>query len=151
MMPKTKFQSFIFTILMVFLMVFCMTTYTLSIQLGTLNSQVFYMAIKEMWLEYIVVFFLIFFVMTDRSIKTARKMLDFKTTPPIFMTLLIQCLTVCQIVPVITLFATMIHHGIGTDCFFIWLQLMVECFPMALCLQLFFVGPFVRTVFRKIF
>lgn len=151
MMPKTKFQSFIFTILMVFLMVFCMTTYTLSIQLGTLNSQVFYMAIKEMWLEYIVVFFLIFFVMTDISIKTARKMLDFKTTPPIFMILLIQCLTVCQIVPVITLFATMIHHGIGMDCFFIWLQLMVECFPMALCLQLFFVGPFVRTVFRKIF
>lgn len=150
-MPKTKFQSFIFTIFMVFLMVLCMTIYTLSIQLGTLNSQVFYMAIKEMWLEYVVVFLLIFFVMTDRSIKTARKMIDFKTISPIFMTLLIQCLTVCQIVPVITLFATMIHHGIGADCFFIWLKLMVECFPMALCLQLFFVGPFVRTVFRKIF
>ena len=105
MMPKTKFQSFIFTIFMVFLMVFCMTIYTLSIQLGTLNSQVFYMAIKEMWLEYIVVFLLIFFVMKNRSIKTARKMTDFKTISPIFMTLLIQCLTVCQIVPVITLFA----------------------------------------------
>ena len=55
-MPKTKFQSIIFTGLMVFVMVYCMTVYTISLKSGALNYYVFYLAVKEMWLEYLVVF-----------------------------------------------------------------------------------------------
>ena len=40
-MPKTKFQSIIFTGLMVFVMVYCMTVYTISLQSGALNYYVF--------------------------------------------------------------------------------------------------------------
>lgn len=126
-MPKTKFQSIVFTALMVFSMVYCMTVYTVALKFGGLGYQVFSLAIKEMWLEYIVVFCLIFLVLA------------------------IQCFTVCQIVPVITLFATLEHNGISSQWFCQWIQLAVICFPMALCLQVFFVGPLVRLIFRTIF
>lgn len=150
-MPKTKFQSIIFTGLMVFVMVYCMTVYTISLKSGALNYYVFYLAVKEMWLEYLVVFCLIFFVITNIANKLTFRIIHAGSLPPIFTILAIQCFTVCQIVPVITLFATLVHNGITQNWFCQWLQLAVICFPMALCTQIFFAGPFVRFIFRKIF
>ncbi len=111
----------------------------------------FYLAVKEMWLEYLVVFCLIFFVITNIANKLAFRIIHAGSLPPIFTILAIQCFTVCQIVPVITLFATLVHNGITQNWFCQWLQLAVICFPMALCTQIFFAGPFVRFIFRKIF
>lgn len=150
-MPKTKFQSVIFTMLMVFAMVYCMTVYTIALKFGGLQYQVFYLAIKEMWLEYVVVFCLIFFVITNTAKKLAFRMIKPGSMQPIFTILSIQCFTVCQIVPVITLFATLVHNGISQNWFCQWIQLAVMCFPMALCLQVFFVGPLVRLIFRTVF
>ena len=150
-MPKTKFQSVIFTALMAFCMVYCMTVYTITLNYGTLSYQIFLMAIKEMWLEYIVVFCLIFFLITNTAKRLAFSIINPECTQPIYIILAIQCLTVCQIVPVITLFATLIHNGISGGWFCQWIQLAVICFPMALCLQIFFVGPLVRLIFRNIF
>lgn len=150
-MPKTKFQSIIFTLLMVFFMVYCMTAYTISLKFNELSYQVFYLAIKEMWIEYIIVFCLIFFVITKTAKILAFKTFDAHTAQPIFITLAIQCFTVCQIVPAITLFATFFHNGITTNWFCQWIQLAITCFPMALCLQLFFIGPLVRLIFRTMF
>ena len=70
-MPRTKFQSFIFTIMMVFCMVYAMTCYTICQKSGVLTYEVF--------------------------------------------------------------------------------SLAFYCFPAALCLQVFFIGPFVRMLFRTIF
>lgn len=36
-MPKTKLQSLVFTALMVFCMVYCMTVYNIAWQMGTLR------------------------------------------------------------------------------------------------------------------
>ena len=150
-MPKTKFQSIVFTVMMVFCMVFCMTVYTISLKSGVLNLQTISLAIREMWLEYIVVFILIFFVITNTSKKLAFKTVCPDGLQPIFIILAIQCFTVCQIVPLITLFATLVHNGITPDWFFQWIKLAVVCFPMALCSQLFFIGPLVRCVFKILF
>ena len=150
-MPKTKFQSIIFTAIMVFCMVYCMTVYTISLKFGALSYQVFFLAIKEMWLEYLVVFCLIFFIITESAKKLAFRIIHPAHVEPIFVILAIQSFTVCQIVPVITLFATLVHNGISANWFCQWIQLAVTCFPMALCLQVFFVGPFVRLIFRTIF
>lgn len=150
-MPKTKFQSVIFTAMMVFVMVYIMTVYTISLKTGALSYQVFCMAIREMWLEYLVVFCLIFFVITNTAKKLAFRIIEPGSTPPVFMILAIQCFTVCQIVPVITLFATLVHNGITANWFCQWIQLAVTCFPMALCIQVFFAGPLARWAFRTIF
>ena len=150
-MPKTKFQSVVFTLIMVFCMVFCMTSYTIALKFGGLHYQVFALAIKEMWIEYCVVFVLIFFFITRLAQKLAFRIVDPKEDRPIFVILSIQCFTVCLIVPTITLFATFLHNGFTSDWFVQWIQLAFLCFPAALCLQVFFVGPFVRLVFRAIF
>lgn len=150
-MPKTRFQSFIFSIMMVFVMVFSMTTYTLSLNLGMFNSNVFILAFKEMWVEYVVVFCLIFFIISHSSKKLAFKAFHPSNYHPIITRSAIQCFTVCQIVPLITLFARIVHNGWTHDWLFQWIKLAVICFPMALCLQLFIAGPIVRFIFNKIF
>ncbi len=150
-MPKTKLQSFIFTLLMVFCMVYCMTAYTIDLKFGGLQYEVLALALKEMWLEYIVVFCLIFFVITKTAQRLAFRIIRPGSLPAIFTILSIQCFTVCQIVPGITLFATFVHNGVSADWFCQWIQLAVTCFPMALCAQVFFIGPLVRWIFRRIF
>ena len=150
-MPKTKFQGVVFTLIMVFCMVFCMTTYSIALKMGGLTYQVFAIAIKEMWLEYIIVFCLAFFVVTKLAQKLTFRILDPTKSQPIFIMLGIQSFTVCLMVPTITLIATFIHNGFTADWFPQWIQTAVLCFPMAYFLQIFFVGPFVRLIFRTIF
>ena len=150
-MPKTKFQSVVFTAMMVFCMVFCMTTYTIALKFGELSYQVFALAIKEMWVEYVIVFLLIFFAITKLAQKLAFRIVTPEIDNPIFIILAIQCFTVCLIVPSITLFATFYHNGFTSGWFPQWIQLAACCFPAALCLQVFLIGPLVRLLFRTIF
>ena len=150
-MPKTKLQSVVFTAMMVFCMVYCMTCYTIAQKFGGLTYEVFLLGIKEMWIEYVIVFALIFFVVTPSAQKLVFKVIKPGETRPIFVICGIQCCTVCLIVPMITLIATFIHNGFTADWFTQWISLAFYCFPCALCLQVFFVGPFVRTLFRLIF
>lgn len=150
-MPKTKFQSFIFTLIMVFFMVYCMTVYAISLNMGGLSYIVFAIAIKEMWIEYVIVFLLIFFVITKLAQKLAFRIFTPGKDKTIFIILAIQSFTVCQIVPLITLIATFLHNGFVADWFPRWIELAAHCFPVALCLQLFYVGPLVRWIFRLIF
>lgn len=150
-MPKTKFQSIVFTAIMVFCMVYCMTVYTIAMKFGGLSYTVFVLAIQEMWVEYVIVYLFIFFAITKLAQKLAFRIVTPGVDKPIFLILSIQCFTVCLIVPCITLFATFFHNGFIANWFCQWIQLACQCFPMALCLQVFFVGPFVRLIFRTIF
>ena len=89
-MPKTRFQSIIFTALMVFCIVYCMTVYNIALKFGGLNNLVFLLALKEMWLEYVVVFCLIYFVITNTAKKLAFRVIDPAKSQPIFLVLAIQ-------------------------------------------------------------
>lgn len=149
-MPKTKFQSVIFTLIMVFCMVFCMTCYTIALKMRGLSVLVFSLAIREMWLEYLIVFCLIFFLISKAAQKLAFRIVNPEIDRPIFVILAIQSFTVCLIVPIITLIATFLH-GNASSWFTNWIQLAFLCFPVAYFLQIFFVGPFVRFVFRNLF
>lgn len=150
-MPKTKLQSLVFTALMVFCMVYCMTAYNVAWQMGTLRYSVFLTALKEMWAEYAVVFLLIFFVISKCAVKLAFRIVQPQNDRPIFVILTIQTFTVLLIVPTITLFSTFLHQGFHIDWFPQWIMLLLRCFPMALGLQIFAVGPLVRHIFWLIF
>lgn len=150
-MPKTKFQSFIFSLIMVFFMVYCMTAYSIALKMGGLTYNVFLLAIKEMWIEYAIVFVLIFFIISKLAQKLAFRIVTPGVDKPIFIILSIQCFTVCLIVPTITLIVTFIHNGFTAQWFTQWIELAFQCFPVALCLQVFFIGPLVRFIFRLIF
>lgn len=150
-MPKTKFQSVVFTAIMVFCMVYCMTCYTISMKMGGLSYKVFALSIREMWIEYCIVYVLIFFVITKLAHKLTFRIINEKNDSPIFIILCMQCFTVCLIVPAITLFATLFHNGFTYAWFTQWLELIFHCFPVALIIQVCFVGPFVRLIHRTIF
>ena len=150
-MPKTKFQSVVFTVMMVFCMVFCMTVYTVSLNMGGLSYSTLHIAIMEMWVEYGVVFLLIFFIISPTALKLAHKHMAPGSCNPLLTTVSIQSFTVMMIVPVITLFATFLHGGFTADWFTQWITTFAKCFPAAYCLQIFYIGPLVRCVFRNIF
>ncbi|MCD7956812.1 MAG: DUF2798 domain-containing protein [Lachnospiraceae bacterium] len=150
-MPKTKFQSVVFSAMMVFAMVFCMTCYTVSFNLGGFSYKVLSIAIQEMWVEYVVVFLLIFFVITKIAQKLTARIIDREAVPGFVSILAMQTFTVAIIVPVITLFATFLHDGFTGLWFVQWIELWVKCLPMAFFLQVLYVGPLVRLIFRTIF
>ena len=149
-MPKTTTQRIIFTLMMVFVMVYIMTVYTVSLGQGGLSYGILAGALREMWTEYIIVFCLIYFVITRAAMKIASRILDPASSPRGLVMLSIQCCTVLCIVPVITLIATFLHHGATSQWFVQWITTLVQCFPMAFFTQLFFAGPLVRFLFRKI-
>ena len=47
-MPKTKFQEVIFTIMMVFVMVYAMICYNIALNIGGMSSEVFLSAFHEL-------------------------------------------------------------------------------------------------------
>ena len=150
-MPKTKFQSVVFTLLMVFCMVYSMTVYTVALGSGGLSYMTFAVAIKEMWIEYVIVFVLIFFIISPLAVKLGPKYVSPAKNSPLLLTVTIQSLTVMMIVPAITLIATFIHNGFTAAWFTQWITTWAKCFPAALCLQVFYIGPLVRLIFRTVF
>ncbi len=146
-MPKTKTQGLVFGLLMGFCMVFCMTVYTIALSRGALSGAVFALAIREMWVEFVVIELLVNLVVTRLALRIARKIVPEALRGGFFMTLAVQCATVALIVPVITLFAAFVHGGAG-GWFCRWITTAALCFPAAFFLQLFYVGPLVRVVFR---
>ena len=129
--------------------VYCMTVYAVSLNSGGLSGQVLFASLREMWLEYVIVFLLVFFGVSRLALKLARRLFDPAADKPIFFILAVQCFTVMCVVPVITLAAAFIHGG--TQGWFIrWISTAAVCFPAALILQVFFIGPLVRWVFGKI-
>ncbi len=150
-MPRTKLQDYVFTFIMVFFMVFCMTVYSISLQMGGFGTSILGMAIREMWLEYVIVFIIAHFFVSKSAVVLAKRIIDPAKSQPIFFMLAVQSFMVCQMVPLITLIATFLHGGAAGDWFGTWIQQVALCFPVAFCLQIFYVGPLVRLIFRTIF
>ena len=61
-MPKNKFQDFIFTLIMVIVMVYAMVCYNISTNMGGLSNEVFLMALQELPLMGVIAFILEFFL-----------------------------------------------------------------------------------------
>lgn len=150
-MPQTRFENFVFTTIMAFIMVYAMICYNISLTIGGMTDQVFLMALGElriMWRVAIILEMLVF----ERPVVhlTSRAVTE---DMPFFWILLIRCsLTVCLMCPAMSLVATFLFKDfssaglIGT-----WIQTAALNFPMALAWQIFFGGPLGRLVFRPIF
>ena len=122
--PKTKFQNFIFTFMTVILMAYCMIVYNIAINSSDgLINQTFLIALKVFP-------------------KNNNKM---------FITLSIQTFTVLIMVGLMSIYALFTQHLINSNVICNYIVLYCKNFIMAYPLQIFFVGPFVRNVFRIIF
>ena len=148
-MPETKFQDFVYTLIMAFLMVYVMVCYNISIHTGGLSNFVFIEAFKELPFMWIVAIILEFFLIGKVAHKLTFKVLDPKKTPSIIISYGISIVIVSFMCPIMSLIATIFINKPSLDIFISsWLQSMVLSFPMAMCFQLFYAGPIVRFIFN---
>ena len=150
-MPKNKLQEVIFTILMVFVMVYAMVCYKIALNNGGMSNAVFLAAFRELPIMMPIAFILDFFLVGNLAKKAAFRMVNVKTERPFHLILAISAVSVAWMCPRMRLAATSLFQHPGMQIIGMWLQTTVFNFPMALCWQLFFAGPLVRFVFGRIF
>ena len=149
-MPRTKGESIFFTAITAWMMVYVMTLYNLVLATGSFTNITFFIALKEMWVEYIIIALLAYFVSGHLA-----KMCAFRVVQPgdrpIFIIFAIQIFTVIWQVTFASVLG--VYHGYGFTVNFIPHYLMTYCknFIMALPLQLIIVGPLARLIFRTVF
>lgn len=114
-MPKTKFQEVVFTILMVFVMVYAMICYNISLNIGGMTNAVFLMAFHELVIMGPAAFILDFFFFGSLSKKLAFRVVDPRQDRPIFVILAISSITVCLMCPSMSLIATLLFKNAGSQ------------------------------------
>ena len=151
-MPKTKFQDFIFTIIMVIVMVYAMVCYNIAFDKGGMSGEVFLLALHELPIMGAIGFVLEFFAIGKLSQRVTFKHFDPKSTNTFVITVMISSVTVAFMCPLMSLVASLLFGFTGAeDIVSNFLKICVRNFPMALGWQIFYAGPFVRFVFRLLF
>ena len=151
-MPQTKFQNFVFTLMTAILMAYFMIVYDVAIFSNDgLVNQTFLIALKEFRIEVIIVFFLAYFVASPIAKKLAFRIVDPKKDNKMLIILSIQTFTVLVMVALMSIYALFIQHLVNSNIICNYITLFIKNFIMAYPLQIFFVGPVVRNVFRIIF
>ncbi len=147
-MPKNKFQDVIFTIIMATVMVYGMVVYNVALNTGGVSEKTFLIAIHELPIMVPIAFILEFFIVG----KIARILAFTVMKPddrPAFITYAISICICCIMCPIMSLVATILFKN--NKSFGTWMQTWGMNFPMAICYQMFYCGPFVRLIFRSIF
>ena len=150
-MPKNKFQEVIFTVIMVFFMVYAMICYNISLNMGGMSNTVFLSAFHELVIMGPLAFILDFFLVSKLAFACASRMVDFRNCHPFSMILAISVASVAFMCPLMSLAATILFKNAGGQFVAVWLQTTAFNFPAAFFLQLIYVGPLVRFIFRHIF
>ena len=150
-MPKNKFQEVIFTLIMVFFMVYAMICYNISLNTGSMTNRVFLDAFHELVIMGPIAFILDFFLVSKLAFGCAMRMVDFKSCHPFSRILAISVPSVAFMCPLMSLAATILFKDAGNQIIAVWFQTTVFNFPMAFFWQLCFAGPIVKKVFWVIF
>ena len=151
-MPKTKFQNFIFTLMTAILMAYSMIVYSIAINSPQgLVNQTFLIALKEFPLEGVIVFILVYFIASPIAKTLAFRIVNPKEDNKMFIILSIQTFTVLIMVGLMSIYALFAQHLINSNTICNYIVLYCKNFIMAYPLQIFFIGPLVRNIFRIIF
>ena len=149
-MPKTKFESVIFTAITAWIMVYIMTLYNVVLSSGTFTNATFLVALKGMWIEFIIIFLCAYFISNHVAKYFAFRVVK-PGDRPIAIIFAIQVFTVVSQVALASILG--MYHAYGFTSQFIPNYLMTYCrnFIMAMPVQLFLAGPIARAVFRALF
>lgn len=149
-MPKTKIETIFFTAITAWMMVYVMTLYNTALAAGSFTNRTFLIAIRGMWIEFIIIFLLAYFVSGRVAKYFAFRIVQPKDRP-VFIILAIQVFTVVVQVAFASIIG--VYHGYGFTRNFVPDYILTYCknFAMALPVQLFLVGPLARLIFRGLF
>ena len=150
-MPKNKFQEVIFTIIMVFFMVYAMICYNIALNTGGMRNEVFLSAFHELIIMGPLAFILDFFLYGHLAKKIAFGIVNPAEAKQYEIVLAISSVTVVLMCPSMSLAATLLFSNAGSEFIAIWFQKTALNFPMAFFWQIFFAGPIVRRIFRLLF
>lgn len=151
-MPKTRFESIVFSAMMSVAMAYGMEMYNIAREMGGMSNAVFITALQQTSYMCLIVFV----ISSLFGNKIGQKIAFRHVTPgkdnPFFITLMVSGCTVAVMCPTMSLVATVLFSGIEDSQFIAnWFAKIARNFPMAVLWQLFFAGPVVRLLFRKFF
>jgi len=149
--PKTPLEKLFFMSLTVLLSVSAFTTYNVALHRGAMSNSVFSLALREIPIEFMFAFFLEAVVAYRLSEKLAFRFVDPAHDKPIVIVLAITTMTICIMCPSMSFVATILYNGFNREFLANWLQKIIFNFPFAFFIEIFFIGPFVRMLFRAIF
>ena len=150
-MGQTKFQKFIFTLMMCFFMVLGMTTYNIILNEG-FHSNLLNNLLKDFWLGFIVALLLDIFIVGKLAKPLAFKIVKpTKETKQIKIILAISSCMVVGIVLFMSIFGAIVSSGFTIAALKLYPLCILRNFIMALPLNLLIVSPIVRFSFNKIF
>ena len=150
-MGQTKFQKFIFTLMMCFFMVLGMTTYNIILNEG-FHSNLLNNLLKDFWLGFIVALLLDIFIVGKLAKPLAFKIVKpTKETKQIKIILAISSCMVVGMVLFMSIFAAIVSSGFTIDALKLYPLCVLRNFIMALPLNLLIVSPIVRFIFNKMF
>ena len=149
-MPKTRFESIIFTAITAWIMVYIMTLYNTVLAMGEFTNAIFLAVLKGMWMEYIIIFLCAYFISGHVAKYFAFRIVQ-PNDRPIAIIFAIQIFTVVSQVALASILG--VYHGYGFTSQFMpdYLTTFCKNFVMALPVQLFIAGPIARFLFRSIF
>ena len=102
-MPKNKVQEVIFTILMVFVMVYAMICYNIALETGGMTNAVFLHAFGELPLMMPIAFLLDFFLVGGLAKKAAFRIVNLEKDNPFHLVLAISAVSVLLMCPLMGL------------------------------------------------
>jgi len=109
-MPETKFESFIFSVIMTFIMVYAMICYNIAIGAGGMENIIFIKAfgeLKIMWPAAIVLEMFVF----EKPVVCLTRRVASKNTSFFSILLIRSSLTVCMMCPAMSLLAAMLFKA----------------------------------------
>ena len=112
-MPKNTFQEVVFTILMVFVMVYAMICYNISLNIGGMTNEVFSSAFHELIIMGPIAFVLDFFIVGKIAKAKAFKIVDVRKDNPFHLVLAISFVSVIFMCPLMSLAATILFKNAG--------------------------------------
>ena len=150
-MPKNRLEETVFTIMMVFVMVYAMICYNIAMSVGGVENYIFKAALGELPLMMVVAFVLDTFIAGPLAKRQAFKIVSPQESKPIWMVLAISVFSVLFMCPMMSLAATLLFKGgLNANTFSAWVQTTIVNFPMAFFWQLMIAGPLVRGIFKKL-
>lgn len=148
-MPINKKESLIYTAMMCLFMVYFMSVYNLSYQMG-LSVSTFQIAWNELPIAIIVAFILDWFVVSKPAKGIAFKFIN-NNTATWKKIVLISSFMVIGMVLFMSLFGAFMHPSDGMNTMQNWGTNILKNIIFALPLQLIIAGPIVRKLFRTFF
>lgn len=135
--------------IMVLIFVYVMTFYNAGLENGVTFTTVGY-ALKNMWVEVIGAFIAQRYIASKIVKKLIVKIFD-EDDKTVFKILATEGFTVSLMASMMTFYVLFYNLGFSSKFLGHWLSKLVLNFPFALCAQVFYVGPFVRWIFRSLF